>query len=407
MRLLHTSDWHLGHLFNGRRRDAEFREFLDWLKALLVEREVDVLLIAGDVFDTNTPGNSCAGMYYDFLAAVCRDTRCRRVIVTGGNHDSPSFLNAPGSLLDRAFHIKVFGCAAEDPADELVPVYGDDGKPAMLVGAVPYLRDADLHLSNWGESPEEREAAQRRGFREHYRRVAEAAEAMRAGRPVPFVLTGHFAAAGAPVFENDGVREFVGGLRLASGADLPPSADYIALGHIHQAQKVGGKEHIRYSGSPLKMSFADTRPREVELIEFIGRQPVVTPIPVPQTQRIVTLEGEWQAISPRLEMLRDDPEEVFCRVLAKDLDPHRLAAELGRIFAEKKHNYPLIAQSLLPHPDSRRETRTVEELRALTEEQVFQLLLDRKGIAEPSERESLISSFRQLLSEMREQEEQP
>lgn len=407
MRLLHTSDWHLGHLFHGRRRDSEFREFLGWLRGVLAEQQVDVLLIAGDVFDTNTPGNSCAGMYYDFLSTVARDTGCRRVVVTGGNHDSPSFLNAPAGLLDRAFHIKVFGCATEDPCDEVVSIPGDDGEPAMIVGAVPYLRDGDLHLSNWGETPEEREEAQRHGFRAHYRKVAEKAEELRAGREIPFVLTGHFAAAGAPVFENDGVREFVGGLKLASDEDLPPSADYIALGHIHQAQCVGGKEHIRYSGSPLRMSFSDTRGREVELVEFSGRRPYITAIPVPETRRVVTLEGKWEEIVPELVSIRDAAEEISCRVLASDLAPLRLAAALEEVFAQRKHNYPIIARSLLPRPERGHKTHSVKELRALTEEQVFELLLDRKGIDKPEEREELLHSFRRLLAEMREKEAQP
>ena len=103
MRLLHTSDWHLGHLFHGRRREEEFREFLGWLQNVLVEKKIDVLLVAGDIFDTNSPGNSCAGMYYDFLAEVVRATGRLRIIIVGGNHDSPSFLNAPAGLLDRAY----------------------------------------------------------------------------------------------------------------------------------------------------------------------------------------------------------------------------------------------------------------------------------------------------------------
>lgn len=406
MRLLHTSDWHLGHLFHGRRRDAEFREFLGWLRNVLHGKKVDVLLVAGDIFDTNTPGNTCAAMYYDFLSAVIRDGSCRRIILIGGNHDSPSFLNAPAGLLDRAFHIKVFGCAAEDPADEVVVVPGDDGEPAMIVGAVPYLRDADLHFSTWGETPEERDAAQRRGFREHYRRVAEKAESIRAGRPIPFVLTGHFAAAGAPVYENDGVREFVGGLKLATDEDLPPSADYIALGHIHQAQAIGGKEHIRYSGSPLRMSFSDRREREVELVEFSGRTAQITPLPVPQTRRIVTFEGKWEEIAPRLTVLRDEADEVCCRVLVTDLTPHRLSAALEEMFEKRKHNYPMIARSLAPRPETEHKSRTVKELRSLTEEQVFELLLDRKGIRGEEERNTLLESFRLLLAEMREKERQ-
>ena len=407
MRLLHTSDWHLGHLFHGRRREEEFREFLGWLQNVLVEKKINVLLVAGDIFDTNSPGNSCAGMYYDFLAEVVRATGRLRIIIIGGNHDSPSFLNAPAGLLDRAFHIKVFGSAMDDPADEIVTIPGDDGEPAMIIGAVPYLRDGDLHLSSWGESPEEREEAKRTGFREHYRKIAERAEELRAGRPIPFVLTGHFAAAGATMEENDGVREFVGGLKVASVADLPASADYIALGHIHQPQIVGGQKQIRYCGSPLRMSFSDGRRREILFVEFAGRTPEITPIPVPQTREIVTLEGKWEEILPKLTATRDNPAEVCCRVLATDLDSHSLAAGIATLFARTKHNYPLIARSLLPSPVKERKIRDVNELRSLSEEQVFELLLDRRGITAPDARTGLLETYRQLLAELQEREVQP
>ena len=105
MRLLHTSDWHLGHLFCGRRRDGEFRDFLAWLLELIARESVDVLLIAGDLFDTNTPGNACAGMYYDFLTRVRRESGCRRVVITGGNLNVLNDTVMHSSLYYKAFNM--------------------------------------------------------------------------------------------------------------------------------------------------------------------------------------------------------------------------------------------------------------------------------------------------------------
>ena len=128
---------------------------------------------------------------------------------------------------------------------------------------------------------------------------------------------------------------------------------------------------------------------------------------MPETRRVVTLEGKWEEIVPELVSIRDAAEEISCRVLASDLAPLRLAAALEEVFAQRKHNYPIIARSLLSRPERERKTHSVKELRALTEEQVFELLLDRKGIDKPEEREELLHSFRRLLAEMREKEAQP
>ena len=209
MKVLHTSDWHIGHQFHNRRRDADFAAFLDWLVKLAAERAVDVLIVSGDVFDTSAPGNTAVRLYYDFLKNM-QATTCREIIITGGNHDSPSFLNAPRELLRSAFGIHIFGSASEDPADEVVPVYDAEGRLSLIVGAVPYLRDADLATMTFGEDWAEREAKRREGFRRHYRAVADAAEKLRAVQEVPVILTGHFFLAGGHLGENDGVREYVG-----------------------------------------------------------------------------------------------------------------------------------------------------------------------------------------------------
>lgn len=155
------------------------------------------------------------------------------------------------------------------------------------------------------------------------------------------------------------------------------------------------------------MSFADTKPRELLLVDFDGRQAEVTPIPVPQTREILTLRGNWEQIAPELEALRERPDEVFCRVLAADLPPHALAAALDNVFADRRHNYPLVARSLVAPPETEREVRSVEELRTMTETEVFRLLLDRRGITGETERRQLIGAFRTLLAEMREREKQP
>ena len=145
MRLLHTSDWHIGRTLYGRKRYAEFEAFLNWLAETIQQHEVDALLVAGDIFDTSAPSNRAQELYYRFLCRVAA-SNCRHVVVIAGNHDSPSFLNAPKELL-RALDVHVIGSACENPADEVLVFADAQGAPELIVCAVPYLRDRDIRVA--------------------------------------------------------------------------------------------------------------------------------------------------------------------------------------------------------------------------------------------------------------------
>jgi len=149
MKILHTSDWHLGRSLYGRKRYDEFASFLDWLGGTIEKENVDALLVAGDVFDTATPGNRAQELYYQFLCRVAA-SRCRHVVVIGGNHDSPSFLNAPKELL-RALNVYVVGSMSESLEDEVIVLHHGN-RPEAIICAVPYLRDSDIRIFQPGET---------------------------------------------------------------------------------------------------------------------------------------------------------------------------------------------------------------------------------------------------------------
>ena len=177
MKVLHTSDWHIGRVLYGRKRYDEFRALLNWLAELIEEQNIDILLVAGDVFDNSTPSNHAQELYYRFLCRVAASSS-RRVVVTAGNHDSPSFLNAPRELL-KSLNVHVVGCASDSPADELVVLSGPDEETTLIVCAIPYLRDRDIRTAEAGESVEDKERKIIEGIRSHYRMVYEAAERKR------------------------------------------------------------------------------------------------------------------------------------------------------------------------------------------------------------------------------------
>ena len=272
--ILHTSDWHLGRRLYGRLRYDEFAAFLSWLQDTISAQQVDVLIVAGDIFDTMTPSNKAQALYYEFLGKVSKSC-CQHVVIVAGNHDSPTFLDAPSNVL-KFLNVHVVGTACEDLNDEVMVLDDADGTPHCIIAAVPYLRDRDVRGSQAGESAQSKDANVIAGICAHYDDVADIAKAKQAKlakahkRQIPIIATGHLFAAGGSTTNDDGVRElYVGSLGKVSADMFDDCFDYVALGHLHVPQRVGGRETIRYSGSPIAMGFGEARQqKQVLLVQF-------------------------------------------------------------------------------------------------------------------------------------------
>ncbi|GAB2953794.1 exonuclease SbcCD subunit D C-terminal domain-containing protein [Hymenobacter coalescens] len=299
MKVLHTADWHLGqHFLTGQERLTEQRRFLDWLLATVKAQGVDVLVVAGDVFDTTSPSHAAQELYYTFLVQM-QTTGCRHVVVVGGNHDSPSLLNASRQLL-RQLRIHVVGHVPTDPAEQVLTLDDASGRPALVVCAVPFLRDRDIRLAVPGETPEERQHRVRESIAAHYLALAEH-EAVRRPREqdVPVLATGHLYAAGGEAREGAERDVHIGGLGLVGAEHFPGAFDYVALGHLHRPQVVGGRAHIRYAGSPVPLSFTEADDRQqVLLLEFAGAgaAPTTTALLVPVTRRLQRFHGTLEEV---------------------------------------------------------------------------------------------------------------
>lgn len=317
MRILHTSDWHIGRALYGRKRYEEFEAFLNWLTCIIEDKNIDVLLVAGDVFDNSTPSNRAQELYYRFLCRVSASSS-RHVVIIAGNHDSPSFLNAPKELL-KFLNIHVVGYASEVPDDELIVLTGPDHEPRLIVCAIPYLRDRDIRTAEAGESTEDKERKIIEGIRTHYRMVCEAAEQRRVmlGKTVPIVAMGHLFAAGGETIDGDGVRElYIGSLAQVKKDVFPESIDYLALGHLHIPQRVGGSDFIRYSGSPLPIGFGEAEQgKSVTLVEFSGKTPKVSNIAVPRFQELKTLRGDWHTIAQNIDELKSRKSRTWLEIV--------------------------------------------------------------------------------------------
>jgi len=267
MRFLHTSDWHLGHTLKGWSRSEEHAAFLGWLEGALVQEEIDVLLVAGDIFDTANPSAAAQETWYAFLARARRRNPDLDIVVIGGNHDSASRLDAPNPLL-RALGVHVVGGflrlgeRVQDIDSLLVPVTGRDGERA-IVAAVPFLRPPDLPVLEVGEDD-----ALVEGVRAVYREVTDRALTRSSGGAI--VAMGHLYMAGGELSELS-ERRILGGNQHALPVDLfPPELVYVALGHLHRAQRLGDGR-VRYSGSPIPLSMAEAGyPHQVVLVDVRG-----------------------------------------------------------------------------------------------------------------------------------------
>jgi exonuclease SbcD len=291
MRLLHTSDWHLGQHFMGKSRQAEHQALIVWLLEQVAEHAVDAVLIAGDIFDTGTPPSYARELYSQLVVRLHEAGVA--LLLLGGNHDSPATLGESRELLAR-LGTTVIAATHADPATQVVILAQRDGTPGCIVAAVPFVRPRDVLQSQAGQSAEDKQLSLQQAIQQHYGAVDAAARARMAelGVTLPVVATGHLTTVGVSASES--VREiYVGALEAFPTAAFPP-ADYIALGHIHRPQKVGGLEHIRYCGSPLPLGFDEAKQQKEMLLVDLNADGLqtVTPLPVPRFQALVQISGK-------------------------------------------------------------------------------------------------------------------
>ncbi|WP_145559568.1 exonuclease subunit SbcD [Yersinia bercovieri] len=304
MRIIHTSDWHLGQHFFTKSRAAEHQAFLHWLIRQIEENQVDALIVAGDIFDTGSPPSYARELYNRFVVEL-QPTGCQ-LVVLGGNHDSVSTLNESRDLLSY-LNTTVISCASRNLEQQIITLKNHQQQPAALLCAIPFLRPRDLVTSQAGESGEQKQLALQEAIAAHYQALYQRAIELRTelGLPLPIIATGHLTTMG--VTTSDSVRDIYIGTLDAFPAQAFPPADYIALGHIHRAQQVAKTEHIRYSGSPIALSFDElSKEKSVYLVEFAQQTLAsVTPLFIPQFQPMQLIKGDLQQIEQQLAKFVD------------------------------------------------------------------------------------------------------
>lgn len=406
MKILHTSDWHLGQKLLFNDRTEEYRAALDWLLTTIREQKVDVVLVAGDIFDIGNPPNYARQLYYNFLRALLVSP-CRHIVITGGNHDSPAMLNAPRELLE-ALNIHIVGAATEDIQDELLVLKDAEGEPELIVAAVPFLRDRDLRTSIAGEDEADRQERLQQGLSRHYEDLAVLAENYQ-DHDIPIMAMGHLYAKGAVASDKQD-NIYVGNRENMEAAQFPDIFDYVALGHIHRAQLVEGKEHIRYSGSLIPLSFSETADEKgVYLLSFEGRKRIaLEQLMVPTFRRLKTIQGTLEKVQESLDRfaaktdrLLDPWVEII--VESKEFIPQldqqirayaaEMPLEIVKVRIIRQHQPLITVDPVLPDLDD------------LDIEEVFRRKCESEGKLSETEMASLLLTFRELQNWMSEQTE--
>ena len=401
MKLLHTSDWHLGRmLYSKKDRQEEQAAFLKWLLTALQDQTVDLLIVAGDIFDTVSPGNSAQKMYYDFLLKV-RDTRCQNVIIVGGNHDSPGFLNAPKEIL-AAINVCVIGNASENPEDEVITVRDKHGVPMAIVCAVPFLRERDLSRFVEAESYSDRSKRIADSIKKHYETVAEIAEKVMipATQRLPVIATGHLSVAGGKTVKDDGVRDiYIGNIECVGSDIFPPVFDYVALGHYHIASVIN--RHVRYSGSPIHIGFGEANQKKsVYLVDFEEDIPAITTLEIPVFQQLESIRGDKSFISNRLEELKKSDNSVWVEII---YDGNDIFSELTSWANEMTANTKIeiinhIDRQLLHEVQAQNDnTQSLDDLDMF---EVFDKLLEERNISD-DKKEELKTLYKEIVLDSR------
>ncbi len=286
MKILHTSDWHIGHQVSGIDRYDEYELFFEWLRKQIEKEKIDVLLISGDIFDIYNPSYLAEEQYFNFLASL--SGKLRKVIIIGGNHDSPKTLEAPKEVL-KSINVDIIS-GAKNNYKKII-----DFEDFQIL-AVSYLRENILKEKN-----------------EDLLKAIEKIYDINANKPV--IAMGHLSVYGASF--GGGERDIYIGKIEAIPSNVFEKFSYTALGHIHKYQEI--KDNIIYSGSPLQMAFDEDYDKKIVIIDTENWQKKL--INVPRFRKFIKLKGNFETVYKKISEISEEYNKYMLNVEKKDLKP--------------------------------------------------------------------------------------
>ena len=400
MKILHTADWHLGHRLHDQSQFEEQNLFLNWIENYIITQKIEVLLISGDIFDSGSPSNQSLEMYYSFLVKL-NNTCCKSIIITGGNHDSPGTLNAPKHILN-ALSIKVVGKATEHIQDEVFKL--NINSEELIIAAVPYLRDGDIRRAVAGESFEDLTDKYKQALINHYESAAEECKKININN-APVIAMGHLFATGGSVSDSE-QNIYVGTLGHIGANDFPTYFDYVALGHLHRPQIIGGNEKIQYSGSPNILSFSEVNyDKKIKVLSTENNKiTTIDDVIVPNFREFYRLSGTIQecmnlfptiisnsfGLTPWVEIVLKEDHTINTDDLKKEAEKYSF--EILKISLKNQRKQKGIEELL-------KETKSIKELNPT---EVFKLKCEEMNF-DLQENTQIWDAFNEILQSVKNQ----
>lgn len=399
MKVLHTSDWHIGKQLHKFDLSEDLQLFFDWLFSVIESEKIDLLLVSGDIFDQANPSQAAFKQYYDFLKRLL-PLRCK-IILTGGNHDSAAVLNAPKELL-KSFDISVVGGAVETMEDLFFEVKKE--AETVVVAAVPFLKDRDIRKSSAGETYSDKIEQIKIGLRNYFEAVNRHYLENHAGKV--FVVMGHLYVQGSQLSESE--RDIQIGNQAGVAPDIfQKIPHYVALGHIHKPQVISRSGNTYYSGSPVPFSFSEKEDQKQVNIFTIENNEIknIDFLPVPRFRNLLYFEGSLEEVK---EKIRAYNQETQLKSLAevRVIEPDE-KLEIQQEFESYIHSGPhenleIVKSRLIFSNKIRGATDAFKagtDVSDVTPIQMFEKKLELEGISENAE--ELKNAFRELLEELK------
>lgn len=398
MKILHTADWHIGKKLHQFDLSEDVDLFVDWLADLIKLKEIDLLLISGDIFDLANPSSEARKQYYRTLLKL-KNTNCK-IILTGGNHDSPNMLNAPKEIL-HMLDIHIIGGMTEEIKD-LVICLPNPENPELVVAAIPFLRDADLRKANEGETYEDRLKIVQKGIENTYLMAGKFCNDCYSG--IPIIAMGHLYTAGAS--SSDSERDIqMGNQAMFQASRFGNDFAYIALGHIHKPQRINNPIPTFYSGAPYPLSFSERNDQKRVL--FIDTENGFEPesIEIPSNRKLIRIQGTLEEIKSKLQHI--NTPSVLTSLIEIQMVEKQYSIETVQELEEiinnfNKPGFSIIHRSI-SFQNKIRGTGDLydhkQSLHELSPLEVFGKLIDSQEIKEESKKE-LINAFQIILEEV-------
>jgi DNA repair protein SbcD/Mre11 len=405
IKIAHTADWHIGKILHRQELTEEMSLFFDWLVDYIRDEDIDVLLVAGDIFDLANPSNRDERLYFETISRFIK--LGVRVIITGGNHDSISLLDKPNPLLD-ALNVTVVGGGRADIEDEIVPIYDVEGKVVAAVLAVPFLRDKDIRRSVAADMNTDKAAVIGQGIKRHYDTLISIAKA-KYGNHVPIVAMGHLYIDGA--MKSDSERDIhIGNLGGLDHQWISPDIGYFALGHIHKPQRIAKQDHIRYSGSPIFLDFSESAYQKLVIrLDIDHTIKTIEPVEIPIFRKLIRLSGSLEEIATSLYVIESQcneaPSDVsqlrpFVELKVSNPDNEVMLAKQVEQFVtdNSQKPYKIIKTKIASygHVADNGDTEISMSIDELSPEQVFYQCMNQALVAE-GDHQALLMSYQVIL----------